>query len=89
MRRLLLACSLALLALAALAPAALAESSGQGLYGPADDKVVTDAGFILIGGIPMFVLLMSMLQWRLDKRKQARTDAARARARRPEWRGGW
>ena len=40
-----------------LAPAALAHDQGQGWYGETDDKVVTNAGFILIGFFPLFILL--------------------------------
>ena len=38
------------------APVALAapgQDGGQGTYGAADDKVVTNAGFILIAGFPL------------------------------------
>ncbi|MGI8558425.1 MAG: hypothetical protein ACR2ND_08980 [Solirubrobacteraceae bacterium] len=78
---------LALCVLAAvLAPAALAHDGGQGLYGETNDKVVTDAGFILILFFPVFVTLMSLLQRTLDKRKAARKKARGAGA---QWRGGW
>jgi hypothetical protein len=73
-----------------LAPLALAaEDHGQGLYGETDDKVVTDAGFILIAAFPLLILTLSLIQWRLDKRKDARKRAAKAREARAEWRGGW
>ena len=51
MRRLLLTLSLAGLTLALWAPAALAgkPDNGEGLWGETNDKVVTDAGFLLIG----------------------------------------
>ena len=73
MRRLLLTLSLAGLTLALWAPAALAgkPDNGEGLWGETNDKVVTDAGFLLIGAFPLLVLLLSLLQWRLDKRKEA------------------
>lgn len=64
-----------------LAPAALADSqevvSGEGLYGPADDKVVTNAGFLIIVCVPLFILAMSLIQARLEKRKDARKAAAK------------
>jgi len=72
-----------------VAPAALAHDQGQGWYGETDDKVVTNAGFILIAFFPLFVFAMSMLQWRLDKRKQARKKATKARAASHRWQGGW
>ena len=73
-----------------LAPAALAFDGGQGTYGEADDKVVTNAGFILIAFFPTFILVMSLLQWRLDKRKERRKKAHKALASDEDrWRGGW
>lgn len=89
MRRLVLICAIALLTMAILAPVALAGDHGEGLYGETNDKVVTNAGFILIAFFPLFIAFMSALQWRLEKRKNARKKAAKARTTRPEWRGGW
>lgn len=89
MRRLVLTCTIALLSMAILAPVALAGDHGEGLYGETNDKVVTNAGFILIAFFPLFIAFMSVLQWRLEKRKDARKKAAKARSTRPEWRGGW
>ena len=91
-RRLALALPFAVYALLVLAPLALASDrldNGQGTYGEADDKVVTNAGFILIAFFPTLVLLLSLLQWRLDKRKDARKRAAKARAARGEPSAGW
>jgi hypothetical protein len=90
MRRLavtVLAFQVGLLALASAAVATV--DGGQGLYGEANDKVVTNAGYILIAAIPLFVATMSFIQWRLEKRKEARKAAAKARGARPEWHGGW
>jgi hypothetical protein len=80
---------LALVLLAATSPAALAHDGGEGLWGETNDKVVTNAGFILIAFFPLFILCASLLQWRLDKRKEARKKAAKARAARADVRGGW
>ena len=76
---------------ALLAPVALAvEDHGQGLYGETDDKVVTNAGFILIVFFPVFVLLMSLLQGALDRRKERRKKIQKSLAREQQyWRGGW
>jgi hypothetical protein len=71
------------------APAAMAETDGRGFYGGTDDKVVTKAGFILIIFFPTFVLLASLLQRYLEKRKDARVAAHRHRADDARWRGGW
>ncbi len=73
----------------ALAPAAYADNDGRGFYGATNDKVVTTAGFILIGFFAVFVFLMSMLQRALDKRKEARKAAKKAYAGSARWRGGW
>jgi preprotein translocase subunit SecG len=70
----------------ALASSAAADNDGRGFYGATDDKVVTNAGFILIIFFPVFVFAMSMLQRRLEKRKEARKAASLPDA---TWRGGW
>ncbi len=89
MRRLLASLCACTLLLLALAPAALAYNDGRGFYGATNDKVITNAGFILIIFFPTFVLLMSLLQARLEKRKQARKAAHTARVGDARWRGGW
>ena len=76
--------------LALLAPAALAKvDGGEGLYGETNDKVITNAGYLLIAFFPLFVAVMSFIQWRLEKRKEARKAAEKARRADPELRGGW
>jgi hypothetical protein len=77
------------LALLVLAPAALAENDGRGFYGATNDKVVTDAGFILIVFFPTFVFVMSMIQRRLEKRKEASKAIAKKQLGGAEWHGGW
>ncbi|HEY1449931.1 MAG TPA: hypothetical protein VGF47_03195 [Solirubrobacteraceae bacterium] len=72
----------------ALPAIAQADNDGRGFWGATDDKVVTDAGFILIVFFPLFVFFMSMLQKRLDKRKEART-AHKVDLSNGRWRGGW
>jgi preprotein translocase subunit SecG len=72
-----------------LAQVAQAHNDGRGFYGATDDKVVTDAGFILIVFFPVFIFTMSMLQRRLDKRKEARKAAHKAHLSNAQWRGGW
>jgi uncharacterized membrane protein YphA (DoxX/SURF4 family) len=89
MRRLFTTVFTSVLLLLVLAPAALAYNDGRGFYGATNDKVVTNAGFILILFFPLFVLAMSLLQWRLDKRKDARKAAQKAHAGDARWRGGW
>jgi hypothetical protein len=80
---------LTLAILAVTAPAALAHDGGEGWWGETNDKVITNAGFILIAFFPLFVLVMSLLQWKLEKRKDARKKAAKARVARADVRGGW
>jgi len=87
MRRLLVSLASFLLAAALLAPAALANDHGQGWWGETNDKVVTNAGFILIGAFPIFITVMTLLQIRLDKRKKAHIAAQKARTTRQ--RNGW
>jgi hypothetical protein len=92
MIRVLQLLALTALALVLSAPVALAaegHDGGEGLYGETSDKVVTNAGFIIIAVFPLLILLLSMLQWRLDKRKDARKRAAKARRARADLRGGW
>ena len=78
-----------------LAQVALADAqepvSGEGAYGIADDKVVTNVGFILIVFFPLFILCMSLLQGRLEKRKDARKAAAKKlhAATAKGWETGW
>jgi hypothetical protein len=89
-RRALTIALLAVAALLLLAPLAFAGDDGQGTYGPIDDKITTDAGFLLIAFFPLFILLMSLLQWRLEKRKERRKAAHKRLARDEQvWRGGW
>ena len=89
MRRVASTTLLTLTLVALSAPAALAHDGGVGLYGETNDKVVTNAGFILIIFFPLLALLLSLLQWRLDKRKHAKLATKRARQLSSEWRGGW
>jgi hypothetical protein len=79
--------SIAVLALAA--PVALAQNSGEGAYGETNDKVVTYAGFILIIFFPVLVLLLSLLQGKLEKRKKDRMKAAKAAGGADRWKQGW
>jgi hypothetical protein len=73
------------------APAALAgqHDGGEGLWGETNDKVVTYAGFILIVGIPILILILTLIQMSLDRRKDRRMAAAKARRSRTDLRGGW
>jgi hypothetical protein len=89
MRRFLPLLVVALTVVLVAAPAALAHDGGQGTYGVANDKVVTNAGFILIAFFPLFVFAMSMLQMTLDRRKVRRKAVHKALAREDRVRGGW
>jgi hypothetical protein len=80
---------LALLIPLVLAPVAEASNDGRGFYGETDDKVVTNAGFIVILFFPLFVFTVSMLQRHLEKRKEARKAAVKSHASNAQWRGGW
>jgi preprotein translocase subunit SecG len=90
MRRLTPLLLLIVLALSlGLAPAAEAYNDGRGFYGATNDKVVTNAGFILVLFFPLFVFAMSMLQRTLEKRKEQRKAAQKAQLGNSQWRGGW
>jgi hypothetical protein len=90
MKRLLAVLPVTAVTLLVLAPAALAHDGGEGWYGETDDKVVTNAGFILIVFFPVFVFLMSMLQGHLEKRKERRKKVDKSLAGEQQtWRGGW
>ena len=92
MRRTLHTTLLSLVLLATTAPIAFAaegHDGGEGLWGETNDKVITNAGFFLIAFFPLFVFAMSMLQGHLDKRKERRKAAEKARRARADMRGGW
>jgi hypothetical protein len=91
MRRSLRTLLLALSLLALSAPAALANGhdGGEGLWGETNDKVITNAGFILILFFPTFALVATLIQNRLERRKDRRKAAEKARRARADLRGGW
>jgi hypothetical protein len=90
MKRLLAALPATVVTLLVLAPAALAHDGGEGWWGETNDKVVTNAGFIVIVFFPVFVLLMTLLQGHLDKRKERRKKVHKQLAGEQQtWRGGW
>ena len=61
----------ALLSLLIAAPLALADN-GVGLLGPADDKTVTFFCFGVIAFFAVLVIVLSVIQGRLEKRKERR-----------------
>jgi uncharacterized BrkB/YihY/UPF0761 family membrane protein len=78
------------LLLLVLAPAALAHAGGgEGWYGETTDSVITNAMYLVIIFFPTVIIVFSLIQWWLDKRKHARWDAAKRRAASADWRGGW
>ena len=93
--RLLAALPVSAVSLLLVAPTALAATqepiSGEGTYGAATDRVVTKTGFMVIAFFPLFILSMSLLQWRLEKRKEARKEAAKRlkSAAGDSWQSGW
>jgi len=88
--RITLALTSVTIALLTAAPAALARADGgQGWWGETNDKDIASTMFIVIAFFPLLILVLSLIQWRLDKRHHAREDAARARAASADWRGGW
>jgi hypothetical protein len=88
--RFLFALTLWLCALLTFAPAALArDDGGEGWFGETTDKDITSVMFLTIAFFPTVIVVFSLIQWRLDKRKHARMDAAKARQANADWRGGW
>ncbi len=72
------------------APAAFARADGgQGSFGETSDADITNMMFLVIAFFPVLILVLTLIQTRLDKRKHARMDAAKARAANADWRGGW
>lgn len=73
-----------------LAPAALAKNyGGEGWYGETSDKTITYAMYLVIIFFPTVIIVLSLIQWRLDRRRHARLSASRRRAASSDWRGGW
>jgi len=64
---------IALTAFLVVAPAAVA-ADGVGIYGRTNDKVVTFFAFGLIAFFAIFVTVASLIQIRLDNRKERRTE---------------
>jgi hypothetical protein len=88
LQRFATASAAAVLVTMSFAPAALAENDGRGSYGATNDRVVTNAGFMVIAFFALFVFVMSMIQWRLEKRKAA-GKAAKKQLRNVDFGGGW
>jgi O-antigen/teichoic acid export membrane protein len=79
-----------LVALLVVAPAAFARAyGGEGWWGESSDKNITYAMYLVIIFFPTVIIVFSVIQWRLDKRKHAKMDAAKRRAASVDWRGGW
>jgi hypothetical protein len=88
--RIMIALTTVATAMLVVAPSAPArDDAGQGWYGQQTDPVITHTMFIVIAFFPVFILVASVIQARLDKRKHAREDAVRAREGNADWRGGW
>jgi hypothetical protein len=56
-----------------IAPAAMA-ADGVGIYGRTDDKVITFFCFGVIAFFAIFVTVLSLIQIRLENRKERRTQ---------------
>jgi hypothetical protein len=89
MRRLTKTLLLSISLLALSAPMAFAQASGEGSYGSVNDKTTTNTAFIVIAFFPLLVLVISLLQWRLEKRKDAKKAAVKAAGGDKRWTGGW
>ena len=73
-----------------LAPAALATAhAGEGFYGQTNDRTITYAMYIVIGFFPTVIVVFSIIQGRLEKRKHEKLVVEKRRAANVDWRGGW
>ena len=78
-RRLALLITASLVSLLALAPTAMA-ADGVGLWGRTDDKVVTYFSFAVMAFFAILVVVLSIIQIRLEGRKErAREELERLR----------
>jgi hypothetical protein len=71
--RRLLAALVAVIGPLVLAPAAMA-ADGVGIYGRTDDKVITFFCFGVIAFFAILVTVLSLIQIRLENRKERRTQ---------------
>jgi putative copper export protein len=79
MKRILLSLAVSAMTLLVASPIAMA-ADGEGLYGRTNDKVITFFCFGVIIFFALFVIVMSILQNRLETRKdRAREDIERLR----------
>ena len=69
MRRLLGTFGTALGLVLVLAPQALADRGGEGVYGKTDDKVITNFGFGLMVFFTVLVIGLTLAQSLLERRK--------------------
>jgi hypothetical protein len=77
--RLALVLMVALTVALLVAPVAMG-ADGEGTYGRTDDKVVTFAAFIVMGFFAVLVTVLSLIQIRLESRRErAREDLERLR----------
>lgn len=88
MRRITSLLTTTLLAFAVVTDTALAQESGAGKL-HATEKLITEFGLGLIFFFPLFVLVMSLLQAGLEKRKDRKKAAYRHAKGDAAWRGGW
>jgi uncharacterized membrane protein len=88
--RLMIAMTVCVGALLTFAPAAFAHANGgQGWFGETNDLQITDVMFGVILFFPAVIVVFTLIQSRLDKRRHAREDAVKAREASADWRGGW
>jgi hypothetical protein len=88
--RLIIALTVFVGVLLTFAPAAFAHANGgQGWFGESNDKQITNVMFGVIAFFPTVIVVFSLIQSRLDKRRHAREDAVKAREASADWRGGW
>jgi uncharacterized membrane protein YidH (DUF202 family) len=70
------------------APSALADF-GRGVYGETSDRVVTYAGLSMIVFFPLFIFVMSRIQYYLERRKERKKVHLHAGLGNGRTLGGW
>jgi hypothetical protein len=70
-------------------PALAVTHGGEGLYGHTDDAEITNTMFFLIAFFPTVIVILSLAQGWLDRRKHRQVVAEKAAREANPVKGGW
>jgi preprotein translocase subunit SecG len=88
--RTLIVCLAPIVALLVFADPALAVThGGEGLFGHTNDAQITNVMFLLLGFFPVVIIVLSLIQGQLDRRKHRKIQAERAARAADPVKGGW